>query len=328
MLKSLRKKTKIVIWTVVFAFILWGAFTVSTQWNQQDRLAGEVFGREVPFQEFNRFYRAAQIFSPSGRKYEDEEVVKQQAWQDLIYSREAKRQKIDVADDEVRNEILRLLKDQKLENPAPDVYERWVRQTLGESPQEFEGQVRELLRIQKMMRQLREAAVDPPREEEAREKFVFEQNKISAEFISFEKEDEAKDFSSKNPSERLWGKYAEGRPGQVTKTGMIPLRDLARVWLVPPDDALRLHKLEKGTLSEPVKLGNQKFGVFFIGDKEIADEAKYETEFKMRHLEELTEMKRYRRFVEWNTDLQARAKLKDFLPQSQPANPSNNPNPS
>ena len=154
MLKLLRKKTKVVIWSVVVCFALWGGFSVGTQFQKKGRIAGEVFGREISFQEFNRFYRSSQIFSFEDKPVQDPGFAHRQAWQNLIFSKEARRRKIDVPDDEVRSEILRLLNHMKIENPSTEMYRRWLDQTVRESPQEFESQVRELLRVQKLLREI------------------------------------------------------------------------------------------------------------------------------------------------------------------------------
>ena len=155
MLKSLRKNTKVIIWTVIFCFILWGGFSVGVQFQKRGRIAGEVFGREVSFQEFNDFLQAAQIFSRGENQSVDPEFSKMHAWQNLILSREARRRKIEVADDEVRTEVLELLAAQKMDNPTPEFYRRWLQNTFGESPLQFERQVRELLRVRKLVGEIK-----------------------------------------------------------------------------------------------------------------------------------------------------------------------------
>src|SRR5688500_16546113 len=100
MLSIFRKNTKTIVWVVVFAFVLWGGFSASTQFKKQGRFAGEVFGRGVTHQEFGRFYRAAQIFSFGAEKPESDEAIRSLAWQSLIFSREAHERGIKVTDEE------------------------------------------------------------------------------------------------------------------------------------------------------------------------------------------------------------------------------------
>ena len=183
MLKVLRKNTKVIIWSVVLCFALWGGFSVGVQFQKKGRVAGEVFGHEISFQEFNRFTRSSEIFSFNDQAAKDPNFLHRQAWQNLIFSKEAQRRKIDVTDDEVRTEILQLLERQHIENPSPEVYRRWLDQSTHESPQEFETQIRELLRIQKLIRQIH-IGEDLPKakiEELALQKFT-QDNKKSEKF--------------------------------------------------------------------------------------------------------------------------------------------------
>ena len=109
MLKGLRKNTKIIIWMVILSFALWGGFSVGVQFKKEGRVAGEVFGKDITFQEFNRFYKSQLIFSMNGETAKNPDMIKEQTWQSLIYSREAKRLNVEVSDEDVRTEVLRLL---------------------------------------------------------------------------------------------------------------------------------------------------------------------------------------------------------------------------
>lgn len=161
-LKFLRKNTKTVIWGVVIAFVLWGGFAVSTSFQTEGRVAGKVFGKEITFQEFNRFYRAAQIFSFTEKPPEDPDFIKRLAWENIILSQEAKREKVKVSDDEIRAEVLRLLQSQKV---PLESYERWLKTSVGESPQDFEAELREILRIRKLLNQV-STETDPAKRKE------------------------------------------------------------------------------------------------------------------------------------------------------------------
>ena len=170
MLKFLRRNTKSVIWSVIIAFVLWGGFTFSTQLHNEGRIAGKVFGKDVNFQEFNRFYRASELFSFQDKPVSDPNEIKRAAWEKIILSREAKRRKIDVSDDEVRNEVIRLLEKQKIFNPEPAVYKHWLQSELRETPQEFEAQIREIVRIQKLLFQIHNALPGGAEPKEGEEK--------------------------------------------------------------------------------------------------------------------------------------------------------------
>ena len=151
MLKVFRKHTKMIIWVVVGSFILWGGYSVSAL-KKEGRYAGEVFGKSVSFQEYNQFYRATQLFMPSEKPLEDPELLRKYTWQNIIYSHEAKQSGIKITDEDVRNELANILKQQGLISPTPEQYKIWLTRSLHISPREFEEGLREFMRIQKLLR--------------------------------------------------------------------------------------------------------------------------------------------------------------------------------
>lgn len=155
MLNLFRKNTKIIIWITVAALaLLFGAGSIVDLVNSKKsgRFAGEVFNHSVTFQEFNRFSRATQLFMPSEKPIDDPDLLRTYTWQNIIYSREAKREGIKVDDNEVREEVSTILKQQGLLNPTPEQYQIWLTRALHMSPREFEEGLREFIRIQKLLR--------------------------------------------------------------------------------------------------------------------------------------------------------------------------------
>ncbi|MBI4115774.1 MAG: SurA N-terminal domain-containing protein [Candidatus Omnitrophica bacterium] len=159
MLKFLRKNTKSIVWAVVIAFVAWGGYAVSLQFDQSTRAPGRIFGKEVSFREYLLANRAVQIFQPrpeEGKEPPTADEIEAQTWQFLILSHEASQRKIQVLDDETRDEIARLLSDKEGNMPfTHDQYAQWVRNTLREEPPEFESQVREQIRIRKLIEEVR-----------------------------------------------------------------------------------------------------------------------------------------------------------------------------
>ncbi len=151
MLKIFRQYTKVIIWIVVGSFILWGGYSVSAL-KKEGRYAGEAFGKPVTFQEFNQFHRATQLFMPSEKPLEDQELLRHYTWQNIIYSREAKRNGVKITDEDVQNEIASILRQQGVTNPTPQQYKIWLTRSLNMSPRDFEEGLREFMRIQKLLR--------------------------------------------------------------------------------------------------------------------------------------------------------------------------------
>ena len=155
MLKIFRTNTKVIVWITVAALaLLFGAGSIAdlVGGKKSGRYAGEVFGKTVTFQEYNKFYRATQLFMPADKPMDDPDLLRQFTWQNIIYSREAKRNGINISDEEVRGEISKILAQQGLTNPTNEQYQVWLTRSLHLSPREFEEGLREFIRIQKLLR--------------------------------------------------------------------------------------------------------------------------------------------------------------------------------
>lgn len=319
MLKTLRKNTKTIIWVVVVLFCLWGGFAFGVSLYQPNQTAGRVFGKEVSYQEYQLFHKASQMFSFSKKPIDDPEVLNQYTWQSVIYSHEAKNQNIQVSDQEVRDEVTRLLKDQKIENPSEALYERWLKGAFGLNPKEFETQIREVLRIQKLVRKINDAPLMDPTEAELRQRFDRENNALSLEIMSFGTEDEAKKFHEKvKQSLSSWESETQGK---TQKTGVIALDALISLWLIPEDISKKMLSFTPDEISEPFPKGPQ-FAVAKLVEKKPADEKTFNDEVKTKYKEEFHQQKKYQRFIEWNAEVEKKAALQDLTPKSASAMPA------
>lgn len=312
MLKVFRKNTKTIVWIVVISFVLWGGYAVSSQFEKRGRYAGEVFGKAVSFQEFDIYYRSVQLFSLGGSKTPDDpEVIRQQAWQSLILSTAAKRQKINVTDDEVRAEIFRLMAIQKIDNPTEAIYQRWLQATVRETPKVFEQQIRELLRTQKLVQKINLEPVSSPSDQDLKIMFLGEERKISFEALPFKTLEEAKAFTAKVKDGKSWKKEAEAMKGKPAVAPLISVTALMQQWGLPEAQLQTLWKVEPGKISEPIAVAGQ-FAVFYITKKQNADEKKFNEEMKKTLTQRFTEKQKYERFSLWNQKLFIEARLKDY----------------
>lgn len=161
MMKHFRKHTKTIVWVVVLSFVIWGGYSATTL-KKEGRYAGEVFGKPVSFQEYNKFYNATQLFMPLKDKadLENPDLLQNFTWQNIIYAREAKQLGFNVSDEEVRREISGILTRSGLVSPTEEQYRIWLTRTLRLSPREFEEGLREFMRIQKLLRTKMDAATD------------------------------------------------------------------------------------------------------------------------------------------------------------------------
>lgn len=174
MLKFLRKRTKIIIWAVIIAFVSWGGYAVSVQFEQANRSPGRISDKEVSFREYQLANRAVQNLSPPppGENLPTPQEIEARTWEFLILSHEAKRQKIAVGDEEVRQEIARLISQNGAASITEEQYLRWVRSSFREEPREFENQLREQIRIRKLFDEVRKSR--PENSEEGLKRWLLE----------------------------------------------------------------------------------------------------------------------------------------------------------
>jgi len=157
MLRFFRKNTKTIVWVVVIAFVAWGGYAVSVQFEASNRAPGRVFGKEISYRDYLSAFQGVQIFTPKTEDGTppDQDKLEARTWQFLILLEEAKHRKIQVKDEEVREEITRLLAENKELLFTPEQYGRWVQAVFHEQPTEFEAQLRDRLRVQKLLDQVK-----------------------------------------------------------------------------------------------------------------------------------------------------------------------------
>ncbi|OGX38290.1 MAG: hypothetical protein A3C53_01765 [Omnitrophica WOR_2 bacterium RIFCSPHIGHO2_02_FULL_68_15] len=156
MLKVIRKRLKLILWTLVISFILWEIGAVLSNRQSPSVYAGTLYGRPVPVQDFQaaltqvRQYalltygdRAAQALPP--------EALVEQAWDLLLLSRAAQRAGVRANDREVVEELGRWPLFQRNGQFDLRTYRQVVQYGLGTSPRVFEEGVRRRLAIQRLM---------------------------------------------------------------------------------------------------------------------------------------------------------------------------------
>lgn len=166
MLNFLRKNTKTIVWTVVIAFIAWGGFAVRVQFEESNRSPGRIFGKEVSFHDYLLASQFIGILHSPNAAAEPPhpQEIEANTWQFLILSHEARHRRIQVSDEEVRSEIARLFSGGKGFQLAKEQYVSWVRSVFHHEPREFENQVREHLRVQKILNEVRREGKEKPEE--------------------------------------------------------------------------------------------------------------------------------------------------------------------
>ena len=166
MLKFYRKNIKLFIWIIVLSFVAWGVGTLSFSKDQSSSYAGSIGGEKISLKEFMTTFRFYDLLSRAHTAQVQEGPAQQTpkteppsydqlrmlTWQELLVSREAKRDGITVSDGEVRGEIERLFSENGQFNP--DAYRFWIEHNFRGRPRDFEETVRNYLASRKLRDQI------------------------------------------------------------------------------------------------------------------------------------------------------------------------------
>jgi len=308
-LKILRKKTKLIIWLIIVVFCLWGAFSLGVQVQHGGRQsAGKVFGKTVSYQEYDRMYKATRLFSLTGSRVEDPDLLQGQTWHNIILARESRQRRIPVTDEDVRKELTRLLTAQNIPLDAPNVYQNWVRSVSGASPREFEEMIREMLRVQKLIAAVREELSEKPADDQVQSKLRRDNRKFSGDVFKFEKPEGAEAFS----------KNAGALPApEPVKLEQAPARVMAADYLLSDEDMQLLESAALNQFLKPMPCRGSSC-VFRMTSIEEADPKLLEDSAELTRVkEELIEKILSGKFSSWLQDLLIRAQLKSHLPEPQ-----------
>jgi len=293
--------------------------------NIKVEAVGEAFGQPVTKEEFLYYYKTASIFTRSGDKEKkegerSEEERRQEAWQNLIFTHEAKAIGITVDRQELEGELRRLLKEKEVEYGTPK-YALWVWANFGEDIKTFEHRIEDLLTINKLMKIKTDPEVTVT-EEEMKEKFLNQYNSFESEYILFSNEQEAKDFAQKckkNP--RLWyDTYQEKKPlGQkgASWINIMSLEALIDLWKIPKEDAYRILESNEGDfIAAKNYYGDVVFRLLF---KRKADLKEYDEKKQEYYRKMLTQSKKYKLAKDYFDDLIKRANYRDYVAEKEQA---------
>ncbi len=161
MLRKLRERKnikRIMFFTAILiipAFVLWGVGS-ALKTQRSSSFAGTVFSQKITIDEFMKQYRAVYnqaqlIYGENLAKLQDYLNLEGQTWQRIILLKESKIKKIAATDEEVISQIKSSPIFQKKGDFDRDTYETILRYYLGLGSRDYEEQVRNNLKIKKLL---------------------------------------------------------------------------------------------------------------------------------------------------------------------------------
>jgi len=290
--------------------------------SNQDNIVGEAFGESVTREEFLYYYKTAMIFTRSGDKEGNQtertdEKRRQEAWQNLVFTKEAKLLGIKVDKEEVIAELKRLLSEKNIEYGS-DKYNVWVLSTFGEVKEVFEQRIENLLLVDKFVKIKMNAEVSVT-EKEVKDKFLDQYNSFESEYILFGNANEAKDFVQQlRKNLKLWKdtwdqKKSLGQKG-ASWINIMSQEALIGLWKIPREDAYRVFNSNEGDfIAAKNYYGDVVFRLLF---KRKADLKEYDAK-KQEYYQMLIQSKKYEIVKGYFDELFKRANFKDFVEEKQ-----------
>lgn len=294
------------------------------QFNQTN-IVGEAFDKPVTNAEFLYYYKTALIFTRSGDKEGKEtertdEERRQEAWQNFIFTNEAKAIGLKVDKNEVEAELKRLLAEKSIEYGS-DKYNAWVQETFGESSQVFQERIENLLLVNKFVKLKMNPEVSVT-DKECKDKFLNQYNSFESEYILFGSAKEAKDFvqqAGKNP--KLWkdtwdAKKSLGQKG-ASWINIMSQEALVDLWKIPEEDTDRILSSQEGDfVAAKNYYGDVVFRLLFIRKASLKE---YDAKKQEYYKKMLTQSKKYKIVKVYFDDLFKRANFRDFVAEKQQA---------
>jgi peptidylprolyl isomerase len=282
---------------------------------------GEAFGKPVLRQEFLNYYKTALLFTRSGSKLErTDEETRQEAWQNLVFIKEARDLGVKIPKEEVIAEVKRLLAEKEVEFGG-EKYRAWVITNFNEDPAAFENRIEELLLVNKLLKEKLDPQVNVT-EKEMKDKFINGYNSFESEYILFGKDQqkEAAEFARKvknNP--RLWyDTYVEKKPlGQkgASWINVMSLEALIDLWQIPREDAYRILNSKPGDfIAAKNYYGDVVFRLLYA---KKADLKEYTPQKQEYYRKMLTVGRKHKIAQDFLDDLFKRAALRDFVKEKE-----------
>ena len=281
--------------------------------EQEAKVVGEAFGKPVTEKEFNNRLKLSTLFPRTDKKSRTGQEIRNEAWEYLVYGREAKEADVDVTKEELDAELKKVLSGKNISYGSKD-YAAKVSKEFGTDAAAFEGLVRDLAIINKFIKMKQEPEVSVS-EEDMRQRFLNEYNSFESEYIVFDKWGDAESFIEKvKKSPRLWKdtydeKKANGQKG-ASWINVMSLGALVDLWKIPEEDAYRILSHKEGDFI----VANFYYGIaaFRLLYKREANPKEFDEKRKKYYKDTIAANKKWKLSKEYFDDVFKRAAYKDY----------------
>lgn len=286
-----------------------------TRHNSAPQFAGEFFGIRVTLQ---NYYFIKGVISVFGNKWgpqpQSQEELEKAIWDQLLMSFEAFRRGIEVNQEEVDEEINKILAAEKVEfdwKKDKASYEKWVKDKTNELAEIFEGQLKHLIQIHKLRQQIMDSIDPPVSEKEAYQEFMNENSNLGVELAQFgDKKDAMLFYEKARRNKNFWEDEKKKRPEDFKKPGTVSLEFLIDIWGFQKEAAYGMMNCKTGDIYPPAPI-YKGCGVFKILTQVHADKASFKKEnVKKSYYDQIRDRKRLEALTAWFEGFKKEANIK------------------
>ena len=297
-------------------FLLLSDFGIPAQAQDRSKEAcGEIFGLVVPC---NNYLFVRSVIAVFGNRWGEQpknlEEFEDLVWEELVLSYEAYRRNIFSSPQQVNEEIARVLKAQKVNfdyQKDKAAYKKWVEKKTNGPVEFFENQVKHILQIGELRRQVMNSFDPGVSEGEAKEAFLGEHTLFDLEAIRFPSKDEGSEILRKAKDDNTaWEGEKKKRLVDFGAFTQAPLHFIQGKWQLPREVTAELSKIQPVDFYLAT-LSGEGCVVFKVLRKLPADESEYSA-LRSSYFEKLKAEKRSGLFKEWLKGLKQKASVRIF----------------
>lgn len=288
-----------------------GVIGVPAQGAAQDDFVGEFssFGVKVPRGNYNFIRAAIQLFGNRwAEPAQDDEALDNQVWDQLLLSYEAFRRDIVVDDPQLKDELSKMLKGEKVEfdwEKEPEKFENWAKERTGVSTEFLKNQMKHMIQLENLRKAVMETFNPSVSEDEALKEFINEYNTIDLELVQFDKKEDAEAYYRKMKDYRSWDKEGKKDPKFARRPGFVSFEFLINMWKIPKEDLYKMIEMDVNTVYPPRPVW-KGYAVFRILKKRAADPNEF-PKVKESYLKQVEMLKKYDSLKLWLEQLREAA---------------------
>jgi hypothetical protein len=283
---------------------------------QKNEFIGEFSGWQTPVSLANYYFVKGAIIvfgTRWGAVPQTEQDLEDRIWEQLVLSYEAFRRNIKVEDKELDEEVDKLVKEEKVAfdwKKDKDAFAKWVKDKTKENPEIFLNQLRHLLQLEKLRKEVLDTFKPQVTEEEAKNEFINEYNTIELELKQFDQLKDAEGFYQKMQDPKLWVEEGKKDPKFFQHPGFVSFEFLINMWKIPKDDLYKMLSMDIDSIYRPIPV-YKGYGVMRILKKKQADPAEF-AKVRDSYFKQVEMIKKYEQLSAWLKKLKEEAGIKIF----------------